>query len=347
MKTIPLPRPTRRAFSKILLLSLACSSPPLLHAQEAALIKQGEDALMEREHWAICYSGFRAGQHPDRGKGAVNPTDDQILEDLKILADHSFKLIRLYDSKENSATVLRLIEEHNLDMKVLLGAWLDAEVNNPNCPWQTEPYSEEKLKQNLKENRVELLRAVKLANKHPETVAAVAVGNEALVDWNDHMVPVRTIIAYVRAVKKKIGQPVTVADNYVWWAKDGQDLAKEVDFVSVHIYPQWEEKTIEEAISYGEENIRMVREALPESKIVITEAGWTTIASEFGDRANQDHQKIYYDQLYQWAKDMNMTTFFFEAFDEDWKGDPNNPEGAEKHWGLFTIDRKPKQVLAR
>ena len=42
---------------------------------------------------------------------------------------------------------------------------------------------------------------------------------------------------------------------------------------------------------------------------------------------------------------MNITTFFFEAFDEDWKGSPSKPLGAEKHWGLFTIDRKPKLAM--
>ena len=44
---------------------------------------------------------------------------------------------------------------------------------------------------------------------------------------------------------------------------------------------------------------------------------------------------------------MNITTFFFEAFDEDWKGDDKEPLGAEKHWGLFTQDRKPKLVFGR
>ena len=46
-----------------------------------------------------------------------------------------------------------------------------------------------------------------------------------------------------------------------------------------------------------------------------------------------------------WAEKMNITTFIFEAFDEPWKGDDNNPLGAEKHWGLFTVDRKPKLVM--
>ena len=37
--------------------------------------------------------------------------------------------------------------------------------------------------------------------------------------------------------------------------------------------------------------------------------------------------------------------FFFEAFDESWKGNPDNPAGAEKHWGLFTEERRPKLVV--
>ncbi len=42
---------------------------------------------------------------------------------------------------------------------------------------------------------------------------------------------------------------------------------------------------------------------------------------------------------------MNITTFFFEAFDEAWKGDPNNSMGAEKNRGLYSNERKPKKVM--
>src|SRR5208283_5230400 len=84
----------------------------------------------------VCYSGFRHGQHPDRGDGAVNPSDKEILEDLRILSRQgNFGLIRLYDSQASSEAVLRLIETNRLNLKVLLGAWLAAEVSNPNCPW--------------------------------------------------------------------------------------------------------------------------------------------------------------------------------------------------------------------
>lgn len=331
----------------ILSLTPLLAAPPSEASREASQILQQEESdLLGGTHRAICYSGFRAGQHPDRGEGAVNPSDEEILEDLQILAKEAqYDLIRLYDSQVNSAAVLRLIREHKLDFKVLLGAWLDAEVSNPNCPWQKEPYPDEVLTANKKKNLAELKRAVALAKEYPEEVIAVAVGNEALVDWNDHMVPVETIISYVKKMKRAIEQPVTVADNYVWWAKHGAELAKEVDFVSVHIYPLWEQKDIEEAMDYSIANLLMVREALPDSQLVITEAGWADIASEFGERASQEKQKRYYDELTAWTEEANITTFFFEAFDEDWKGDPNNPMGAEKHWGLFNIDRTPKKAI--
>lgn len=295
---------------------------------------------------AVCYSGFRSGQHPDRGNGAVNPSDKEILEDLQILSRQcDFRLIRLYDSQTNSATVLRLIQSENLKIKVLLGAWLSAEINNSNCPWQKQPYTEETLAANKLQNAKEINSAVDLAKQYPNIVVAVAVGNEALVTWNDHMVPVDSVINYVRKVKEQVSQPVTVADNYDWWVRHGAQLAKELDFVSIHIYPVWEGKDIDDAMPYTIANYQAVRNALPQSQLVITEAGWATVASEFGARADEKKQKRYYRELFAWAEQMQITTFFFEAFDEDWKGNPDDPLGAEKHWGLFTSDRKPKDVV--
>lgn len=309
-------------------------------------LQQKPGDLLAGTQRAICYSGFRRGQHPDRGAGGINPSDAEILEDLQILTRQgNFGLLRVYDAQVNSAAVLRLIEAHQLKLKVLLGAWLDAEVNNPNCPWQKTPYSKDVLAANQRKNVQEIERAIRLANQYSNIVVAVAVGNEALVDWNDHMVPVEAVIRYVRKVKRSIAQPVTVADNYDWWAKHGATLAKELDFVSVHTYPVWEGKNIDEAMSFTIANLQAVRKALPGSRLVITEAGWATVASEFGPRASEEKQKRYYHELFAWTDRVNITTFFFEAFDEDWKGNPNDPLGAEKHWGLFTVDRQPKQVM--
>jgi exo-beta-1,3-glucanase (GH17 family) len=313
--------------------------------QSDIAIQQNSEDLLAGVSSAVCYSGFRSGQHPDRGDGAVNPSAEEILQDLRIIAS-DFKLIRLYDSGENSESVLKIISENKLDIKVYLGIWLKAELSNhEGCAWLTEPIPQETLAKNKIDNLAEIQSAIRLTNEYPQVVAAINVGNEALVDWNDHLMNVDTVISYVRLVKKAVQQPITVADNYEWWAAHGQKLAKELDFISVHIYPVWEGKDINEGLSYSIENIQKVRNALPESKIVISEAGWASVASEFGERASEEKQKQYIDQLMDWSAKMNITTFLFEAFDEDWKGDPNNSMGAEKHWGLYNIDRSPKKVM--
>lgn len=315
--------------------------------EAASQLPQAESMLLSGVSEAVCYSGFRTGQHPDRGDGAINPSYEEILEDLQILAEQTpFRLFRLYDCEENSQMVLEVIREHNLDFKVMLGIWLRAEIDSyETCEWLTEPWPAEILEQNKKLNDQEIAKGIELANEYQDIIAAVNVGNEALVDWNEHRVTVDSVITYVKRVQQAIEQPVTVADNYKWWADHGAELAEEVDFVSIHTYPIWEGKDIDEAMSYTIENVKEVMTALPGNQIVIAEAGWATIASEFGERASQEKQKQYVSDLMEWSKKNNITTFIFEAFDEDWKGNPDNPLGAEKHWGLYTVNREPKEVV--
>ena len=86
---------------------------------------------------------------------------------------------------------------------------------------------------------------------------------------------------------------------------------------------------------------------MPEKPIVILEAGWATTATEFPEQASEANQARHYEELLDWAQVSNVTVFFFEAFDEPWKGDPHNASGAEKHWGLFRVDRSPKLVMRR
>lgn len=308
--------------------------------------QQNTTDLLDGKVKAIAYSGFREGQHPDRGEGAVNPSEAEILEDLRILIAHDFNLIRLYDSGENSAMTLALIEKHKLPITVLLGMWLDAEISNhEGCPWLHAPIPADELSANKIKNAREVARGIELANRYKDIVVAINVGNEALVDWNDHMVTLSAMVQYVRQVKAAVEQPVTTADNYEWWIQDGAPLAAEVDFLGVHTYPVWENKPIEEGLSYTIENIERVHQALPGKPIMILEGGWATTSTEFVQQSNEANQTRYFNEIYDWAEKTNTTFFFFEAFDEPWKGDPNNAQGAEKHWGIFFVDRSPKQVM--
>jgi exo-beta-1,3-glucanase (GH17 family) len=59
---------------------------------------------------------------------------------------------------------------------------------------------------------------------------------------------------------------------------------------------------------------------------------------------NEEFQKIYFEKLMEFAENENILTFFFEAFDESWKGSPE-PMEPEKHWGLIRNDRTPKMAV--
>ena len=307
-------------------------------------LRQTKESLIAGLQKGIAYSGFRSGQHPDRGSGAILPSDEQILEDLKILSEQAgFELIRLYDSQQNSEDVLRLIRAHKIPLKVMLGIWLDGELSNhEGCAWVTEPVPAEKLAQNKAKNLREIERGIHLANAYSDIVVAVNVGNESLVTWNDHLVTIESMIAYLQEVSSRIEQPVTTADNYKVFAEYGPKLADHLDFLAVHTYPSWEGKSLDEALEFSIANLLEVRAAAPDKPIAIAEAGWATTASEFGERASESAQERHYQELMNFGQENNITVLWFEAFDEDWKGHPDNPLGAEKHWGLYFIDRSPK-----
>ncbi|MBC2606338.1 glycosyl hydrolase family 17 protein [Pelagicoccus albus] len=327
-------------------LSLIAFTPAPNFAEDFSALEQSEGDLLSGVLRAIAYSGFREGQHPDRGQGANYPTDEQILEDLTILDREGYRLIRLYDSGPNSQDVLRLIEEHDFPIKVMLGIWLSGELSNhEGCEWVTEPVPADTLEANRLKNLEEIEKGVELANSYPETVVAVNVGNESLVRWNDHLVADESMFRYLEVVRSRIQQPVTTADNYKVFSEKGKSLGRHLDFAAVHTYPIWEGVAIDEAMEFTKQNLLEVREALPDLPIVISEAGWASVGSEFGERAGEESQARYLQDLSEFCEENNITLFWFEAFDEPWKGDPGNPMGAEKHWGLWREDRSPKAAL--
>jgi exo-beta-1,3-glucanase (GH17 family) len=289
---------------------------------------------------AICYSGYRDGQNPGE---KIYPSEADIHEDLLLLQPH-WRLLRLYDCSLHAERVLEVIRKNGLNFQVMLGAYVGAEMNNFGCPWGT-TYSEEQLEANGLENEAEIERLIVLAEKFPDVIFSLAVGNETTVDWTDHFVPVHRMIELVRRVKARTRLPVTFCENYVPWQHKLRDLVAELDFISLHTYPVWEYKHIYESLDYTRENYESVSHLYPNKPVVITEAGWTTNSNGRGiqpHNASQDLQDIYLCDLLRWTDEAGILCFVFEAFDESWKGSPD-PMEPEKHWGLFSVDRKPKK----
>lgn len=292
---------------------------------------------------AICYSGFREGQQP----GGENPTYKEIKEDLLILQSH-WKYLRLYDCDKHAEIVLEVIKKENLDFKVMLGAYIVAEMNNFGCPWGA-THSAEQLEENMMINEGQINKLVQLANQYRDIIFCLSAGNEACVDWTDHYVPVKRVIDFVRTIKKGAKQPVTFCENYAPWLNKLEPLVKEIDFISIHTYPVWEYKNIHDALEYTKQNYEVVANKYPDTPVVITEAGWATNSNGRGiDPLNvsEENQEIYFNDLMDWTNKEQILTFVFEAFDEPWKGSPE-PMEPEKHWGLFKVDRTPKLVMQK
>ncbi len=293
---------------------------------------------------AICYSGYREGQSPDSG---IYPSYNQIKEDLLIL-QKQWTYLRLYDCSVHAELVLKVIDQENLNFKVMLGAYIGAELNNFGCPWGT-IYTGEELKKSRSNNLNQIRKLIKLANQYPDIIFSLSAGNEATVDWTDHYVPVDKVIGYVRMIKKETIQPVTFCENYVPWYDKLRTLVDEVDFISIHTYPVWEYKHIHESLEYTKQNYNSVASKYPNKPVIITEAGWATNSNGRvinPENVSQEFQSIYYNDLEKWSKKEGILSFVFEAFDEPWKGSTEAME-PEKHWGLFTVDRKPKKVMQK
>lgn len=291
-------------------------------AQAAPLHKTNPDLTVQKWYGnAIDYSGYRAGQSP---KLKAYPTQAQILEDLTILK-RNWHMILLYGGDQHSRDVLEVIQKNKLGIKVVVGLWLDGHPGFEG------------------ENTDQVASAIRLANQYKKIVLAVNVGNEILVSWSDHKLTEDKAIEYVEQVRKAVKCPVTVADDFLYWRQPEAKLADHVDFILMHAYPMWGHEDIDTAMASTIKDYESVRKAHPGKTIVIGEAGWASYSE--GDQhvpraGDEVKQKRYYEELNAWSKANNVTTFYFEAFDEPWKG-----TGTEGHWGLFSVDRKAKLAM--
>ena len=292
---------------------------------------------------AICYSGFRDGQSPDLG---IYPSVAEIRADLHLLKGQ-WAALRLYACDVHAERVLKVIRNDGLPLQVMLGAYVGAEVSNPNCPWGGE-HDPSVLKANKYSNQLELARAAQWANEYQDIIDIVSVGNEATVDWTDHLVEPETIQQYAANLQSSIKQPVTFCENYVPWLTKLASLAEQLDLIAIHSYPVWEFKGIDEALEFTIANYEAVQSKYPHKSVIITEAGWATASNGRGippENVSEQAQREYLVQLLDWAKTSDVLVYLFEAFDENWKGS-DHPLEPEKHWGLYTAARQPKPVVA-
>ena len=170
--------------------------------------------------------------------------------------------------------------------------------------------------------------------------------------WSAHRSPLDILIGHVRTVRAGTTVPVTAADDYNFWNKpESHTLTPELDLVVLHAHPMWNGIQAEVAFEWTRDTYRAIQAEHPDRLVVYGETGWATMKHTEGEQARlikgrpgEAEQAAFFDAVTSWSKRERVTVFFFEAFDENWKGG-EHPDEVEKHWGLYRADRTPKLAV--
>ncbi|MGC6285490.1 MAG: glycosyl hydrolase family 17 [Polaribacter sp.] len=375
------------AFVSILIIGSSCVS----NKNDGNSNKENQEMTAEKilgnpNYTAISYGGYREKTRE------VQPTIAQLKEDMKLLHAMGIRMIRTYNVQPklpHASNVLEAIhqlkkEDPSFEMHVMLGAWIDC-LN----AWTDQAPNHEV---ESPQNEGEIGRAVALANKYPDIVKVIAVGNEAMVRWaTSYFVRPNVILKwvnYLQNLKKEGKLPkdlwITSSDDYASWGggdptyrvKDLEDLIKAVDYVSMHTYPYhnshynpafWKvpdnemnlsdvekvDNAMKRALEFSKDQYKIVSEYVKSidstKQVHIGETGWATVSNGHygprGSRATDEYkQGLFHKLMREWTKENNISCFYFEAFDEQWK-DAHNKFGSENHFGLITLDGEAKYPI--
>ena len=299
-------------------LMLCCFLIFLVHGFGVWFINQPQDAGIDvpsGKLTSLSFAPFREGYSPLEEKF---PLPQHIDEDLQLLADKTHN-IRTYSSLGGLEPTPELARKYGLSM--IQGGWLGYGVLD---------------------NQKEMAALIQSANANPDVVKRVIVGNEVLLRGE---MGVDKLISYIREVKKAVKQPVSYADVWSMYMKYPQ-LIKEVDFITIHILPYWEDEpiSVEHAGDHLEKIVKQVedeaRGIAPGKPILIGESGWPSAGRQRGMAApGVVNEAKFIRGMIQVANRHGFDYNIVEAFNQPWKSNLEGVVGA--NWGLFSADRKP------
>ncbi len=261
----------------------------------------------------LAYGPDHAGQGPTTG---AFPSDEEVQADLLTLASLTH-YIRIYSSTGPARAIIQAAGATRVC--VALGISLGS---NPAA------------------NAAEMLAGEQLASY--SAVHALIVGNEVLRSGDLSEGQLRAAIEQVRA---RLGRavPLTTAEQPEQWLEH-PDLAKVVDFITVHIYPFWQGISIDSAIDFLDKEYQKIERAFPGKRIVIGETGWPSAGPPHGAAVpGAENQARYLRAFIDWAQVHRVQYFYFDAFDEDWKV---HEQGVGTHWGLYQQNGQVKPALS-
>ena len=264
----------------------------------------------------VSYAPFRGDQNPLGPGTVVEPR--QIEEDLAQLKPLT-SCIRTYSIDHGLDKIPEIAKRHG--MKVLHGLWLSS----------------------LPElNRRQIATTIELANKFPDVIEAIIVGNEVLLRGE---MSAPELARTIREVKAKVPMRVTYADVWEFWLRH-RDVAAAVDFITVHILPYWEDHPI--PVDQAARHVSLIRNqvvaAFPDKEIFLGEFGWPSAGRmREGALPSPVNAARVLQEVVAQGKRENYRVNLIEAYDQPWKRKLEGTVGG--YWGLYdAYERKAKFV---
>ncbi|QWF71455.1 exo-beta-1,3-glucanase [Methylomonas paludis] len=264
---------------------------------------------------SLSFAPFREGYSPLDKKF---PLPEHIDQDLSLLAGKT-QNIRTYSILDGMERTPEFAGKHGID--VIQGGWLEGST---------------------KRNKKEIQTLIESVNAHPDVIKRVIVGNEVLLR---HDMSVEALIDYIRQVKQAVKQPVSYADVWSIYLKYPQ-LFNEVDFITIHILPYWEDEPIgiDQATAHVEKIVRLIEakaHSMGQDKpILIGESGWPSAGRQRGKAIpSVVNETKFIRGLIEVANRHGFDYNIVEAFNQPWKSHNEGVVGA--NWGLLSADRQP------
>lgn len=333
---------------------------------------------------AICYGGYRTSSRDVEPNIAEIKEDMKILAAMKIKIIRTYNVHHKEVTHLLKAITELKKENAGFEMYVMLGAWIDCKNAWTDKPLIRNEDSERNAIEIAEAVRLaneypEIIKIISVGNEAMvKWASAYYVEPGIILKWVNYLQDLK------KQKKLPSTLWITSSDNFASWGggsteyhvADLNKLMEAVDYISMHTYPMhdthynpsfWGIKESEQplpekvkidssmirarnyAISQYESVVRYMHSLGINKPVHIGETGWATDAHDLygkeGSQATDEYKAaVFYQLMRTWTNDSGITCFYFEAFDESWKGSPH-PQESEKHFGLFNLQSQAKFIL--
>nr|WP_282135061.1 glycosyl hydrolase family 17 [Seonamhaeicola maritimus] len=339
------------------------------------------EILGNPDYLAISYGGYRTKSREDQPTITQLKEDMKILSAMGVKILRTYNVHLQQASNLLKAIKELKQEDTGFEMYVMLGAWIDCKNAftelEPDHYLESERNPVEIARAvELAKQYSDIVKIIAVGNEAMvKWATSYYVQPSVILKWANHLQELKQS----GELSKDLW--ITSSDDFSSWGggdssyhtEDLENLIRAVDYISMHTYPMhnshynpafWltpeqeinlsdKEKIdagMQRALSFAKSQYDSVSNYMKSigvnKPIHIGETGWASVSNGHygikGSRAADEYKSgSYFKLLREWTNKNNISCFYFEAFDEQWK-DSKNSLGSENNFGLIKLNGEAK-----